>query len=155
MIISRQRLELFADYLQDDDQELGSLSDAWTQEAVDRLLATGQGVVGIGTVRNMIVPVEVEIHDREPADDSDDWDQIVECALEITTGRIVVAGCTDYFPDAARIEVAPAIYAVRASYGNLDALSEDGLEGDDRYRIQLWATSNPIPTQVRKRRPQL
>ncbi|WP_313013585.1 hypothetical protein [Brevundimonas sp.] len=29
-------------------------------------------------------------------------------------------------------------YAARVSHGGLDTLSEDGLDGDDRYRIQLW-----------------
>ena len=29
-------------------------------------------------------------------------------------------------------------YAARVSYAKLTDLSDDGLEGDDRYRVQLW-----------------
>ncbi|MDW4736332.1 hypothetical protein NQ293_26040, partial [Escherichia coli] len=55
-------------------------------------------------------------------------------------------------PDAARIDVAPGTYRVRVSYGGLDTLSEDGLEGDDRYRLQLWPAP-PIAVRVVKQRP--
>jgi len=29
----------------------------------------------------------------------DAWDQVNECDLEIASGTIVIAGCTDYFSD--------------------------------------------------------
>jgi len=64
----------------------------------------------------------------------------------------VIAGCTDYFPDAMRIPVPPAVYRVRVSYGGLDTLSDDGLEGDDHYRLQLWPATS-IAISVLKQRP--
>ncbi|MBN2375205.1 MAG: hypothetical protein JXD22_02300 [Sedimentisphaerales bacterium] len=55
--------KIFADYhqfyLQDDDQNKGDLSEAWSQEAVDRLLAIAPNVVGIATIRNIDVSVSV------------------------------------------------------------------------------------------------
>jgi hypothetical protein len=56
----------------------------------------------------------------------------------VTSGRLVVAGCTDYFPDAARIDVPPGSYRARIYSGNLNSLSDDGLDGDDHYRVALW-----------------
>jgi hypothetical protein len=38
-------------------------------------------------------------------------------------------------------EVAPGTYAVRVLFSGLDTLSDDGLEGSDRYRIDLWPGS--------------
>ena len=150
------RFELLADYsqfyLQDDEQQLGNLSEAWTEEAVDRLLAVAPGVVGIGTVRSMRVAATVEVHETEPEADLQAWDHIAECDLEVKTGRIVVAGCTDYFPDAARIAVRPGLYRARASYGGLGSVSEDGLEGDDHYRVQLWPAPTPGGVRLIKRR---
>jgi hypothetical protein len=67
-------LELFADYYQfhiQDESADGNLSDAWTEEAFDRLLAVAPGTVGIGTVRNMDVPITIDILDREPKFNSD------------------------------------------------------------------------------------
>ncbi|MDX2146019.1 MAG: hypothetical protein SFZ23_00730 [Planctomycetota bacterium] len=156
MLVRRSELLLFADYLQfylqDDDESLGSLADAWTPEAVDRCLAVAPGVVGVGTVRNMTVPVTVEIFDAEPPDpplrpDQDQAapDLVTQTLLEVQTGRIVVAGCTDYFPDAIRIPLPPGMWNVRASSFALDTLRNNDLEGDDHYLVQLW----PAPTASR------
>jgi hypothetical protein len=145
---------LFADYFQfyiQDETAVGDLSSSWIEEAVARGLAIAPGTIGIGTVRNMHVPVTIEIHDQKPDDDFDNWDHVVEAALEVTSGRIVAAGCTDYFPDAKRIELPSGSYRVRVSYGALDTLSKDGLSGDDHYRVQLWPGS-PTTVQILKQR---
>lgn len=133
--------ELFADYFQfylQDEGASGGLGEAWTEAALARRLAVGPGVVGVYTARNMTVPVTVEVHPSAPPDDRDAWEHVAEDSLEVPSGRVVVAGCTDYFPDAARIDVAPGVYRLRASFAGLDTLRDNGLDGDDRYRVQLW-----------------
>jgi hypothetical protein len=140
-MMRRFEYKLLADYYQfylQDECVTGDLSSSWTQDAVDRLLAVAPGTIGIGTVRNMTVPVVVEVADTEPDEDMTSWDQVNECDFEVQSGRIVVAGCTDYFPEAARIDVEPASYRARIYYGSLDALSNDGLKGDDHYKVVLW-----------------
>lgn len=133
--------ELFADYFQfylQDEKAPVDLSEAWTPEAVERMLALARGAIGVGTVRNMNVPVEVEILSGAPDDDFARWDRVNECSLQVPSGRIVVAGCTDDFAAAARIPVAPGTYRARVYYGGLSTASADALEGDDHYRVALW-----------------
>jgi hypothetical protein len=134
-------LTVFADYhqfyLQDDDTRFGDLSDAWTPDATERLMAVADHVVGIGTVRNMSVPVHITVDADLPVLDPSQWDKINRTSLACDTGRIVIAGCTDYFPDAKRIDVNPGPYEVIVGYKNLQSLSEDGLDGDDSYHIFL------------------
>lgn len=134
-------LTLFADYhqfyIQDDDIEYGDLSDAWTAEATDRLLAVAERVIGVGTVRDADVPVHISIADQLPALVPAEWDRINRATFYCETGRLVLAGCTDYFPDAERIPVAPGTYDVLVGYKNLGTVSEDGLEGDDSYHLFL------------------
>ncbi|KRG67550.1 hypothetical protein [Pseudoxanthomonas dokdonensis] len=145
---------IFADYFQfyiQDEPADGDLSEAWSDEAVARLLAVAPGVVGIGTVRNLDVPVSIEILDKEPILTLSSWDHVVECSMSVQSGRIVVAGCTDYFPDAVRIEVAPGTYRVRVRYSGLNSLSPDGLDGDDRYRLELWQAPAIEPTVIKQR----
>ena len=101
-------------------------------------LAAGDCSVGIGTVRNMSVPVALTIHADEPEDDFHEWDLVNECSFTVRSGRIAILGCTDALPEAARISLAPGPYRLRVSYSGLDSLSEDGLDGDDFYRLQLW-----------------
>jgi len=150
----RSEFELFADYyqfyLQDESAE-GNLGESWDDDAVEQLLAIAPGTIGVGTVRNMDVPVTVEIHDKKPDLDIELWDHLNECSLDVPTGQIVIAGCTDYFPEAARIQVVPGTYRARISYGNLDTLSDVGLDGNDKYRIQLWAGTSIEPRTIKKR----
>ena len=103
-----------------------------------RSLALAPGTIAVATLGAAEVPVAIEIHEDEPVGDAAAWDHVVEASIAVASGRLVVAGCTDYLPDAKRIAVAPASYRVRISYGGLDTVSEDGLEGEDRYRLQLW-----------------
>ena len=154
MLVSEHKLSLFADYFQfylQDEAASGDLSDSWSQEAVDRLLALAPGTIGVGTVRNMDVPVMLQLLAAAPPLDLDAWDHVNECSIDVPSGRLVVAGCTDYFPDAFRLAVAPGSYRARISYGDLDDLSEDGLDGNDCYRVQLWPAA-PEPIRIVKRR---
>ncbi len=134
-------LKLFADYfqfyIQDDDESVGDLSDAWTKEATDRLLAVSDRVIGIGTVRNMDVPVRIQIAAKLPELREDEWDRITRTSIECRTGRFVIAGCTDYLPDAKRLIAEPGMYDVLVGYKGLDTLSEDGLDGGDSYHLFL------------------
>lgn len=151
--MQRFEYELFADYFQfylQDESAEGDLGESWTDEAVARLLALAPGTVGVGTLRNMDVPVVVEIFRQEPGLDLDSWDHVTECTLEVPTGRIVIAGCTDYFPDAARIVVEPGTYRARISYGALDSVSEDRLDGNDNYRVQLWQATAIEPRVLKQ-----
>ena len=99
----------------------------------------------------MEVTVVVDIRDSQPGEETGDWDQINECSIDVSSGSIVVAGCTDYFPDAARIAVDPGLYRARICYGGLDTVSDDGLEGDDHYRIVLWPVAHSEPVVIKQR----
>src|SRR5579864_2299043 len=149
-----RRLEfmLFADYFQfylQDEGTRADLSESWPQETVDRVLAITPGAIGVGTARNMTVPVVVEIGYGVPDDDGGKWDQINECSINVPSGRLVIAGCTDYFPDAARVELPPGPYRARIYYGDLNAPNPSGLEGDDHYKIVLWSAA-PGPLVIIK-----
>ncbi|WP_329742127.1 hypothetical protein [Dyella sp. A6] len=148
--MQRNDLELFADYNQfyvQDELASGDLSSAWSGEAVSRLLAVAPGVVGVGTASNTDVPVTVEIHEAAPQDDSAAFDQVNECTLVVAHGPLVIAGCTDYFPTATRIQAKPGTYRVRVSY-----LGVSGVPGsEERYRLQLWPAPAIEPTVVKSR----
>ena len=145
---------LFADYFQfyvQDEAIDGDLSNSWTDEAVTRLLAVAPGTVGVGTVRNMEVPVTLEVLASEPPLNVMAHDHIVEGSLSVAGKNLVIAGCTDYFPEAARIEIEPGDYRVRACFSGLESLSEDGLDGEDRYHLQLWPAPLAAVVVVKQR----
>jgi hypothetical protein len=45
---------------------------------------------------------------------------------------------TDYEPTAQRFSVKAGPLGIRANMTGLDTIGEDGLDGRDRYLIQLW-----------------
>ncbi|WP_425986002.1 hypothetical protein [Brevundimonas sp. TWP1-2-1b1] len=138
--MSVRRFEIFADYFQFyvcDETYVTDTAALWSP-AGDPMLAVGPDLIAIGTARNMLVPVELEILPAEPTPDPDAWDQVRDCGLRLASGTLIVFGCTDDPDQAERIDLPAGDYAARVSHGGLDTLSEDGLDGDDRYRIQLW-----------------
>ena len=141
------QLELLPDYFQfylQDEAASGDLSQAWSPAAVTCMLAMAEGVVGLGTARNMLVPVTVEVLEMAPPALLERFDHVVEGSLEVSSGTLVIAGCTDYLPDAARLPIAKGGNAARVCVSGLDTLSEDGLQGQDHYLVQLW----PCPLDV-------
>ena len=98
----------------------------------------------------MTVPVVVEVHDSEPSHDLAEWDHVTECSIDVPSGRLAILGCTDYLPDAARIQIPAGCYRVRVLHGGLGTLSEDGLEGDDHYKVVLWRGSPQDVTVVKQ-----
>lgn len=138
---------LFADYHQfyllDDEVQPRIPEDVTTEDCRLRIKVAPYILV-VYTARNMEVPVTIETCDVEPSTDMSAWDHVAECSLEIPSGRIVIAGCTDYLPDCARLQVAPGSYRARVQFGALGTLSADGLNGDDHYRISLW----PAPAEA-------
>lgn len=142
---------MFADYFQfyfqDDNADYGDLSEAWTESATEQLMALSERVVGVGTARNMDVRVYVTIDDQVPDLDSTEWDRVNRARLHVESGRVVFAGCTDYFPDAKRINVKPGLYDVAIGYKDLGSISEDGLDGDDSYHVYLARSSSTTPNE--------
>lgn len=131
---------IFADYHQFYLMNVGSQTDYTddiTDAAVaDRIIAKDDVLV-VFAARNMAVPVTVELHDAEPALNLSEADHVVEAGLN-SSGMLVIAGCTDYLPDAAQFAVPAGNLKARILFSGLDTLSEDGLDGEDRYCVQLW-----------------
>jgi hypothetical protein len=160
MLTEKHEFELFPDYYQfylQDEQTTDGLADAWTDQASEDLFAIALGTIGISTVSHMYdVPVTAEIHTSAPDDDLDRWDHIIECNIDIPSGKIVVAGCTDYFPDAARISVEPGMYQVRVFYGELassrgrDQYKPDSPKGNDQYKVVLWPGESIDPKVIKR-----
>lgn len=137
--MQKQSFELFADYFQFYlwDEEVGPDAPIdYTDEDIVRRLKAVPHVVVVQPVRNMSVPVSVEIHPSEPAFEESDWDHIAECSLSLPSGGLQVHECIG--GSIARFDVTPGTYRVRAFYGALDSLNYNGLKGDDHYTIVLW-----------------
>ncbi|MFF0290930.1 hypothetical protein [Streptomyces sp. NPDC005262] len=152
-------LILFADYFQihvTDAGLDGDLSEAWTDQAVADQLAVAPAALGIGTAVNVNVHVTVRLLPLEPGDDSTEFDHVVEASLNVPSGQLVVLGCTDYCPDAAKFDVPAGWTRVRVSRSNLARAVEADIDSDEspetweKVRIQVWPAPEAEP-KVTKR----
>lgn len=146
---------LFADYFQIylRDEAHPDLREDYTDQTIARRLAAGAYAIILHTVRNTTVPVRVEWHDHRPAPDLDAYQHVVEADFDCPSGQLVLAGLTDYDPTAPRFAVKAGPVGIRANLSGLNTLSEDGLEGDDHYLMQLWPGADPQAVRVLKAWP--
>jgi len=154
MILEERKLQVFADAFRFDLRDEAYTEDfakLWTREAMKEMIVVGHLMVGIMTIRNTIVPVTIRHLDSYPNKVvQSEWDQIVECSINIRSGALVVFG-NEYFPEAPRINLDPGKYGLQICWGNLDSISSDGLEGDDRYQVSLWKSDEPLDIRFVKR----
>ncbi|MFI7279085.1 hypothetical protein ACIBOV_02310 [Micromonospora chersina] len=155
-------LTLFADYYQVhlfDDGSGTDLGDAWTEEAVLDNLAVDTDAMAVGTAVNVNVAVTVEVLEAAPEDDSAEFDHVVEASLHVSSGRLVVMGCTDYEPEAARFGIAAGPVRVRAARSNLAEAERLGIDSDDdpatteRLRLQVWPAPHTDRVVIKRWRP--
>ena len=146
-------LKVFADYHQFYLWDAGMkplAPEDYTDADIERMVKVAPHVVVIQPLRNTTVAVHVELHDADPGWDPDAWDHAVECSLELSTGHLQVHECTG--PAILDVEVPAGTYRVRALFDGLGSLSEDRLEGDDRYVLVLWPGVTQ-PLRVAKQSP--
>ncbi|PKN66849.1 MAG: hypothetical protein CVU57_04610 [Deltaproteobacteria bacterium HGW-Deltaproteobacteria-15] len=133
----------------DEDSLVGSgAASFWTRETIRKLLATGPGLVGIGTGTYGDVPVSIHLAGGDPKDDLTGWDHVAETWIDLCSGRLHVIGCPD--DPAGLIELEPGIYRVRVYSAKLDTIENQ--RGEDYYRIVMWSDA-PCPPRVLKQWP--
>jgi hypothetical protein len=141
--IHRAALQVFADYHQFYVQDGGVNPDApteWSEEDVARRVKVAANLVVVCPVRNMSVPVEVEVVTAEPAVDLGAFDHVAKCSLSLPTGYLQLHECTG--GELLRLSVAPGTYSVLVLFSALGSLDDSGLEGRDSYRVVLWPGSD-------------
>lgn len=142
--------EIFADYFQFYLWDAGKMPEPptdYVEADLKNRIKTAPFVLVVQPVRNMDVPVTLDVVDAATALDLDAWDHVAEASLDLPSGRLEIHECTGGSIDI--LDLAPGSYRVRACFTGLDTLSEDGLDGDDRYHLTLWP-AQPAPLEVLK-----
>lgn len=138
------QFELFADYFQlylMDENAEDDTSEIWTDQALDAKLAVSENTLAIGTFRNVDVNFSVEIVAHEPTINLEDWDHASLGHVNFPSGKCAVFGCTDYLPDAKRIELPKGQYAALSLAKGLDSIETEWEDADDFYKVILWPST--------------
>ena len=140
----RYEFELFADYFQiylRDVESKDDTSEIWSEEALSSKLGIMPNTLAVGTFRNVDVLLAVEVYDTKPDITLEEWDHIAIGYFTITSGKCAVFGCTDYFPDARKIDIKPGHYSVYSLAKGLDTITDESQDADDFYEVLLWPSS--------------
>ena len=134
-----QVVDVFADYHQFYVQDGGinpAAPEDWSDLDVRHRAKVAENVVVVCPVRDMTVSVEIALFATEPRADALAPDHIVECSLSLPTGHLQVHECTG--GSVLDWQLPSGVYAVRLLFVGLNTLSQEGLEGKDRYHVHLW-----------------
>ncbi|MFG3302904.1 hypothetical protein [Micromonospora chersina] len=138
-------LTVFADYYQVlvfDEATTSNFADAWADPDKPTGLVVDQDALSVGTEVNVDVMVRVEITPGRPVMAEQEFDYLAEASIEVRSGQLVVMGCTDFQPEAARFGVPPGWVRVLVGRSNLDVAQRLGLESDESAdtmeRLSLW-----------------
>jgi hypothetical protein len=138
-IISKHDLSFFTEYYQFYilDSETKAQTDAadfWNDEAGQRKLAIGEGLLGVTVAKYAEIKVEVRVLSAEPTEDAD-ADHIVETSLNLPSGLLQVKDCTNYDTEL-ELNLEKGTYRVRISSFKLWTVEND--KGDDYYVVEIW-----------------
>jgi len=102
---------------------------------------------------NFSAPLVFETADSEPPLDLDEWEHVVEFALEVPTGRLLLEGSGG--SGQLELELPPGAYRARWSGSGFPPVGEyvPGESSPDSYRLQLWAGRADEPPRELKRWP--
>lgn len=135
--------------VQDVNANPGDFVAVWEQpSSMPGYMVEGNIIVpSLGTIQGGIlvcpardgdgIEVEIEILNHRPTLDFDAWDHVLECSIDIPSGRIQLQGLMSY-REPAILDLSPGTYSALVFYGGFDTLDEYELTGDDHYRVTLW-----------------
>lgn len=135
------RFTIFADYFQfivQDESSKDDFGTLWNDAAVATMVAAGETALSLGTLRNVDVPVELHVVEAPPEIDLNNFDHAVEGAFTSPTGKIAVMGCTEFFPDASRLEIRPGSYSFIYLVSGVRTIRTEWDLADDLYSLYIW-----------------
>ena len=102
---------------------------------------------------NFSAPLVLETVDVEPPLDLEEWDHVVEFALQLPSGRLLLEGSGG--SGELEIEIPPGDYRARWSGRGFPPAGEyvPGESSPDSYRLQLWSAPADETPQELKRWP--
>jgi hypothetical protein len=141
--------EYYQFYIKDKHTKASTDSDSfWTAQASEDKMAIEDGLLGISVAKYAKIRVQVNMHTQTPVFDLDEnYDHIVEAAINISSGIIQIADCTANEIQL-ELNVASGIYTVRSSSANLETVKGD--EGDDYYVVDIYPSGKKERTVLKR-----
>lgn len=138
---------VFADYCQfyvlDDDLQ-PPYPESVSDEHLAQRFQCRESLVAIYTGSASDVGVAITVAEHEPPVDLCAWEHVFRCHINAPSGRIALAGCTDYLPSCPRIAVP------KGGCGMLVFARGIGKEQQEAYEISIWPSTFTPPSLLKR-----
>lgn len=135
----------------DDHAVLRAFNDAWGEH---RFVGVADGLIDLVTPVqwNFHAPMRLEVWPGEPPSDEDSWDHVVDVDFDVVNDQVTFEGSGGRPPIRCAEPVPSGAYRTRVS-GRGYTEAEQGADGMDSYRLQLWPRTGDRPPDLRKSWP--
>jgi hypothetical protein len=123
--------------------------DFWNEEAGQRKLAIGEGILGVTIATYGNVNAELKILDEKPIENKK-ANHIIEASLKVPSGKLQIKDCTGYDTQL-EIDLEKTDYRIRISSFNLETVTND--KGYDFYEIEVWKGKFTKPKLIKNYSP--
>ena len=124
----------------EDSQAHTDTSTIWTVEEVSQGIVSRQGFLAVSTIRyGGETRVIVEALKARPTQLPTSCERLVQCSIEIQSGKLRVSAPECSPKDVIFLSLAPGTYEALVCFANLNTVEDEfALNGLDYYRIVIW-----------------
>ena len=135
----------------DNDAMLRALDDA---ERSGRWVGVADGLIDLVVPfrKSFNAPMRVEVWPTTPPSDEDTWDHVVDVDFDVPNGQLVFEPAGGFTPIPSPEPVPVGNYRARIS-GRGYTETDQGADGMDAYRLQLWPRTSNSPPELHKKWP--
>lgn len=149
--MTTHELKFFSEYYQFYilDSKSEGKTDApnfWNDEAIERKLAIGDGILGVIIANYGNVNATLHVLDKKPQENSA-ANHIIEASINFISGKLEIRDCTCYETQL-EINLDKENYRIRISSFGLETVLND--VGNDSYIIEIWKSKFAKPKLLKK-----
>jgi hypothetical protein len=120
--------------------------DFWNNEASERKLAIGEGILGVTIATYGNIKGEIRVLDKKPIENPK-ANHIIEASIHFISGKLEIRDCIGYEIQL-ELDLEKVDYRIRISSFNLETVSND--VGLDYYEIEIWKSKFEKPKLIKK-----
>lgn len=120
----------------------GGNSEEW-------MIAIGNSTLGLGTLRNADVLLNVHVEHHEPAYSIDEFDHLIEASIHLPSGDLAIMGGAESLSVARRIKVPPGSYRLLYAVSGIETIQSEYEPAEDVYSLFIWPAKQKKTTLVK------
>lgn len=153
MVEKTKQVEVLADNYQFvivDQNANDDLSNIWDDQTTLEKLAVRKSTVSIGTQINYVMTVVVNVLDKAPEINIDEWEHITESSIFLESGNLCINAITDHPFGPPIFNFAPGYYRIMALHRGLIPLHLNDDDTPEECKVIIWPSEYEIKKIIKQ-----